>query len=63
MRTNIDVREALLAELKLLSQIKSQRMTIEKSIEALINYLKRREMLTLRGKVQWEGDLNEMRQD
>jgi Arc/MetJ family transcription regulator len=63
MRTNIEVTESLIDEIKHLSQAQSKQQAIEKAIEALIKYLKRREMLTLRGKVEWEGDLEVMRAD
>lgn len=63
MRTNIEVTESLIDEIKRLSRAKSKQQAIENALEALIKYLKRREMLTLHGKVAWEGDLETMRAD
>ena len=61
MRTNIDIDDALLAEAQSLSQIKTKKRIVEEAVKSYITLLKRQKMIALFGKVEWSGDLNEMR--
>jgi Arc/MetJ family transcription regulator len=61
MRTNIVIDDNLLAEAQSLSKLKTKKDIVEESIKTYIAHLKRQNMLSLFGKVKWEGDLNEMR--
>ena len=61
MRTNIDVDEELLNQAKALTQAKTKKEVVELDLKNIIEVLQRRQMLSLRGKVAWEGDLEEMR--
>ena len=61
MRTNIDLDDDLVRQALELSNIKTKKEVVE---QALINYiatLKRKELLALKGKVVWEGNLKQMR--
>ncbi|SOE20320.1 Transcription regulator of the Arc/MetJ class [Spirosomataceae bacterium TFI 002] len=61
MRTNIVIDDNLLAEAKELSNLTTKKDIVEESIKAYIALLKRQNMLELFGKVEWMGDLDEMR--
>lgn len=63
MRTNIELDDALLAKAMELSGLGTKRAVVEAGLQALI-WRKRRElMLSLPGKIRWEGNLEEMRRD
>ena len=61
MKTNIEIDEALLSEAKELSQAQTEKQVVEQALQYYIQSLYRKQMLQLRGKVQWEGDLDQMR--
>jgi Arc/MetJ family transcription regulator len=62
MRTNIEIDNDLMNSALQLSKIKTKKEVVERALENFIRELRRKEMLKLRGKVEWEGDLDEMRQ-
>lgn len=62
MRTNIEIDNDLMNSALQLSKIKTKKEVVERALENFIKELRRKEMLELRGKVEWEGDLGEMRQ-
>jgi Arc/MetJ family transcription regulator len=61
MRTNIEVEEELIEQIIQMSAAQNRRKAIEKSILGYIRYLSKLELVKLRGKVKWEGNLDEMR--
>lgn len=61
MRTNIVVDDQLMQEARRLSGLKTKKDIVEKALEAFIRLHKQKEIRKLRGKVQWEGNLDEMR--
>jgi Arc/MetJ family transcription regulator len=62
MRTNIEIDDQLMETAQRLSKIKTKKEVVEQALESFIKELQRKDMLDLRGKVIWEGNLNEMRQ-
>lgn len=62
MRTNIDIDDDLMNRAIKLSNSKSKKEVVTLALKQLIASLKRKELTKLRGKVKWEGDLNQMRQ-
>jgi Arc/MetJ family transcription regulator len=62
MRTNIDINDDLIKTAKELSKVKTKKEVVELALENLIKDLRRKDMLLLRGKVNWEGDLDGMRE-
>lgn len=64
MRTNIEIDDRLMKDTLKVTGLKTKREVVELSLETLLR-LKRQEMLAkrLRGKVTWEGNLEEMRLD
>lgn len=61
MRTNIEIDVTLMDQALKLSQLKTKKEVVHQALEHYVKRLKRLKMLALRGKVEWEGDLNEMR--
>ena len=61
MRTNIEIDDALMEQAQALSDVKTKKEVVEKALKHYISFLKKRELLTLSGKVTWEGNLKEMR--
>lgn len=64
MRTNIDIDEKLIKDTLKVTGLKTKREVVELGLETLLR-LKRQERFAkdLRGKVHWEGDLEDMRLD
>ena len=61
MRTNIEIEDALIAEAQSLSNLKTKKKIVEEAVKSYIALLKRQKMIDLFSKVEWVGDLNEMR--
>ena len=64
MRTNIEIDDKLMKKTLEITGLKTKREVVELSLETLLR-LRTQEQLTkaLRGKVKWEGDLEDMRLD
>ena len=60
-RTNIVLDEELVAEAKKATGIKTTRELVDAALRELLRQKDIRKILELRGKVEWEGDLAEMR--
>jgi Arc/MetJ family transcription regulator len=61
VRTNIVIDDELLAEAQQLSGAPTKRATVEYALRELVRRRERQKLLTLRGKVKWEGDLDDSR--
>jgi Arc/MetJ family transcription regulator len=61
MRTNIEINDELLADVIKMSNAKSKKEAVEQALISYRRYLSKLALLDLRGKVKWEGDLDEMR--
>ena len=61
MRTNVEIDDELMDRAMCISKAKTKKETIHKALEAYIRLLKRKELLKLKGQVQWEGNLGDMR--
>ena len=61
MRTNIEIDDKLMAEAMKAMGTKTKRETVEKALEAQVRYSRQKGILELKGKVQWEGDLDAWR--
>jgi len=62
MRTNIVIDDELMAKAMYLTGIKTKREIVEEALRILISTTEQKAILGLRGKIQWDGDLREMRQ-
>ena len=63
MRTNIVLDDELVAEAMRRTGIKTKRAVVEEALRRLIRLNRQAEIRSLRGKLHWEGDLDEMRRD
>lgn len=63
MRTNIVIDDSLMQEALVISGYKTKRETVEEALKLLIAQRNQANIRKLRGKLQWEGDLAEMRTD
>jgi len=61
MRTNIEIDEVIMQQIIRLSAAKTRRRAIEEAIKRYMRYVAQAELLKLKGKIKWEGDLDEMR--
>lgn len=61
MRTNIDIDDDLMAEALRRSGAPTKRAAVEEGLRLLIQTRRQAGLRRLRGKVQWEGDLDESR--
>jgi Arc/MetJ family transcription regulator len=62
MRTNILLDENLIERAKKLTGIKTKREVVQEALRTLILLREQAEVRQFRGKLKWEGNLNEMRQ-
>lgn len=63
MRTNIVIDDKLMNEAMKLSRLKTKKAVVETGLKLLIQLKKQEGIKRLRGKLKWEGDLEEMRSD
>lgn len=63
MRTNIVIDDRLMKETLRVTGLKTKREAVELGLRTLLQLSKETEIQRLRGKLHWEGDLDEMRRD
>jgi Arc/MetJ family transcription regulator len=63
MRTNIVIDDSLMAEAIKLTQLKTKKAVVETGLRLLIQIKKQERIKNLRGKLNWDGDLEKMRLD
>jgi Arc/MetJ family transcription regulator len=61
MRTNIEIDDKLMKEAMRSANTKTKRETVEAGLRVLIQIKRQTGIRKLRGKVKWEGDLDELR--
>jgi Arc/MetJ family transcription regulator len=61
MRTNIDIDDQLMDEAMQKSDSKTKKAVVEEALRLLIQTRGQASIRRLRGKVQWEGDLEQSR--
>ena len=61
MRTTINIDENLIRECRELTQLKTNKEIVESALQEFIKLCKRKKILELEGKIDWEGNLDEMR--
>lgn len=62
-KTNIDLDERLIRQGLKIFNCKSKRELVQLALKELLRSAKRKEILELRGKVKWKGDLEELRRN
>jgi Arc/MetJ family transcription regulator len=63
MRTNVVIDDELMAEALEYTGLSTKRAVIDEALRTLVRLKKQEEVRSLRGKLQWEGDLNMLRED
>jgi Arc/MetJ family transcription regulator len=61
MRTNIELNDALVKQAQKLSGLKTKKAVVEEGLRILIRMYRQRNVRKLRGKLEWDDDLNELR--
>ena len=61
MRTNIELDDKLVQRAQKLTGIKTKREVVYEALRTLILLYEQAEIRNLRGKLKWEGDLDEQR--
>jgi Arc/MetJ family transcription regulator len=60
-RTNVEIDLDLVQEIMKTYNLKSIKEAVNFSLEKTIDQQKRKKLLAMQGKIQWEGNLDEMR--
>jgi len=60
-RTNIELDEKLVAEALKMTRIKTKKKLVDYALRHLVSKIKRKKLLEMEGRVEWTGNLNEMR--
>lgn len=63
MRTNIEIDDKLLADAIEATGAKTKREAVELGLAALVTLKKQERIRQYRGKLNWDGDLEQMRSD
>ena len=63
MRTNIVIDDELMAEVMRATGISTKREAVEMGLKALLKLKKQESIRGFRGKLDWQGNLDEMRTD
>jgi Arc/MetJ family transcription regulator len=61
MRTNIVIDDQLMNDALKATGLQTKKEAVEEGLKALIKLRKQADLRALRGKVKWEGDLDDMR--
>jgi Arc/MetJ family transcription regulator len=61
MRTNIEIDDKLMATALKLTGLPTKRAAVEEGLRLLIRIKRQEEVLKLKGKIRWEGNLDESR--
>lgn len=62
MRTNIEIDDDLIKEAMKLTGIKTKKGVVEAALAQMLSLKKQERLRDLRGKLKWEGNLDEMRE-
>ena len=63
MRTNIVLDDTLMNKALKIGGLKTKKATIEKALRLFIQVKGQQKIKKLKGKIHWEGNLEEMRRD
>ena len=63
MRTNIVIDDTLMEQALTVSGYRTKKETVEEGLKLLIAQKNQSRIRRLRGRLKWEGDLDEMRRD
>ncbi len=63
MRTNIVIDDKLMANVLKLTGLRTKREAVELGLKTLIKLKQQEQIRQLKGKLPWQGDLDELRSD
>jgi Arc/MetJ family transcription regulator len=63
MRTNIVIDDKLMRDTLRATGLKTKREAVEEGLRSLLRLKRQAEIRKLRGKLNWQGDLDAMRRD
>lgn len=63
MRTNIEIDDSLMEEALKVSGLGTKREVVEAGLRLLVRIKHQQRIRRLRGKLRWEGNLEDMRRD
>lgn len=63
MRTNIVIDDQLMSDTLRLTGLQTKKEAVEEGLKALLSLKKQEKLRKLRGKLKWEGNLDDMRTD
>ena len=63
MRTNIIIDDGLMEQAISLSNNKTKKAIVEEALQLLVRFKKQLQIRELRGKLNWDGNLEQMRLD
>ncbi len=61
-RTNVVLDDFLVGKIKKMTGMRTTREVVNYALRELARHQRQKDILRLRGKVRWEGDLSKMRQ-
>lgn len=61
MRTNIALDDMLVQQAIQLSKLRTKKEVVQEALKHYISWMKKKQLLDVRGKLTWEGKLKEMR--
>lgn len=62
MRTNINIDDQLIEQTMQVTGIKTKKEAVEQGLKLLLQKSQQQQIRKLRGKLNWEGNLDDMRQ-
>ena len=63
MRTNIEIDDSLMKDTLKITGLKTKREAVELALQTLLRLERQNDFRKLKGKIDWQGDLHEMRRD
>ncbi len=63
MRTNIEIDDKLMADALLATGFKTKREAVEFGLKTVLRLKRQEEFRQFRGKLNWQGNLDQMRRD
>lgn len=63
MRTNILIDDQIMQEAQTAGGFRTKRETVEAGLKLIISLKKQEQVKKFRGKLNWQGDLDQMRSD
>jgi len=60
-RTNVVLDEDLVGTAKALTGIRTTRQVVDHALRELVRHRRQRDLLKLKGRIRWDGNLDEMR--